>query len=270
MPLVRHQIRRDTAANWTAANLVLLAGEPAFETDTGKRKTGDGIRNWASLPYDTEAGLATTTPAALGTAAAGTAKLAARADHVHAIPSAISTATIVTTGNVTVGGNLAVTGTLTAGTLAVPAASVTGLSEAVDDRVSALVVAGTGITKTYDDTANTLTLAVGTHQHTIAQVTNLQSQLDGKADDGHIHAVSDITNLQSALDGKQAVGTYASATHSHAQADVSGLVAALALRPTSDPSAAAGSSAVTNIVFITQAYYDALATKHPTTLYVIT
>ena len=32
-------------------------------------------------------------------------------------------------------------------------------AEAVDDRVNALIVAGTNITKTYDDTANTLTLA---------------------------------------------------------------------------------------------------------------
>lgn len=37
------------------------------------------------------------------------------------------------------------------------AAGVT--NEDIDDRVNALIVAGTGITKTYDDTANTLTLA---------------------------------------------------------------------------------------------------------------
>jgi hypothetical protein len=34
-----------------------------------------------------------------------------------------------------------------------------GLSERVDDRVNALIVAGSGISKTYDDVANTLTLA---------------------------------------------------------------------------------------------------------------
>jgi hypothetical protein len=34
-----------------------------------------------------------------------------------------------------------------------------GLNEKVDDRVNALIVAGTGISKTYDDVANTLTLA---------------------------------------------------------------------------------------------------------------
>jgi hypothetical protein len=39
------------------------------------------------------------------------------------------------------------------------AADVTGLSEAVDDRVNGLLVAGTNVTLTYDDTANTLTVA---------------------------------------------------------------------------------------------------------------
>lgn len=37
--------------------------------------------------------------------------------------------------------------------------AITDFAEAVDDRVATLIVAGTGITKTYDDAANTLTLA---------------------------------------------------------------------------------------------------------------
>ncbi len=40
------QIRRDTAANWTAANPVLLAGEMALESDTNKIKIGDGTTAW--------------------------------------------------------------------------------------------------------------------------------------------------------------------------------------------------------------------------------
>ena len=47
----RIQHRRDTAANWTSANPVLSAGEPAFETDTGKQKIGDGSTAWVSLAY---------------------------------------------------------------------------------------------------------------------------------------------------------------------------------------------------------------------------
>lgn len=45
------QYRRDTAAAWTAANPILSAGEPAVETDTKRRKIGDGTTAWNSLPY---------------------------------------------------------------------------------------------------------------------------------------------------------------------------------------------------------------------------
>lgn len=43
--------RRDTAANWTSANPTLAAGEPGFETNTGKVKIGDGTTAWNSLAY---------------------------------------------------------------------------------------------------------------------------------------------------------------------------------------------------------------------------
>lgn len=50
------------------------------------------------------------------------------------------------------------------------------------------------------------------HVHTIANITNLQTTLDGKADDadlagksdvGHVHTIANVTNLQTTLDGKQ-------------------------------------------------------------------
>ena len=60
--------------------------------------------------------------------------------------------------------------------------------------------------------------AAGTHTHTIAQVTNLQSTLNakasqtdldalesvvaGKADTGHVHTIANVTGLQAALDSK--------------------------------------------------------------------
>ena len=46
------KLRRDTAANWTANNTVVLAaGEAGFETDTSKLKIGNGTNTWASLDY---------------------------------------------------------------------------------------------------------------------------------------------------------------------------------------------------------------------------
>lgn len=45
------QLRRDTAANWTAANPVLLDGEMGYEKVTLKFKVGDGTTAWNSLAY---------------------------------------------------------------------------------------------------------------------------------------------------------------------------------------------------------------------------
>ena len=47
------QMRRNTSALAAASNPVLAAGEPGFETDTGKIKIGNGTRTWNTLPaYD--------------------------------------------------------------------------------------------------------------------------------------------------------------------------------------------------------------------------
>ena len=54
----RIRLRRDTAANWTAANPVLLAGEMGIETDTRKYKVGNGTLAWSSLSYYIEGVLA--------------------------------------------------------------------------------------------------------------------------------------------------------------------------------------------------------------------
>lgn len=44
-------LRRDTAANWTKKNPVLREGEEGYETDTGRRKIGDGNTAWNALSY---------------------------------------------------------------------------------------------------------------------------------------------------------------------------------------------------------------------------
>jgi hypothetical protein len=47
----RIQLRRDTGANWTAANPVLAAGEPGLDITVNLVKYGDGVTAWNSLPY---------------------------------------------------------------------------------------------------------------------------------------------------------------------------------------------------------------------------
>jgi len=49
--IARIRLRRDTAANWTATNPVLLNGEVGLETDTRKLKAGDGSTAWSGLSY---------------------------------------------------------------------------------------------------------------------------------------------------------------------------------------------------------------------------
>lgn len=71
------QIRRGTAAAWTAAAPVLLAGEQGLETDTGRTKRGDGATAWAALPYliDTATANSTYVPLSQRGAASGVATL---------------------------------------------------------------------------------------------------------------------------------------------------------------------------------------------------
>lgn len=45
------QIRHDEAADWLVRNPILAAGEFGLEVDTFWLKIGDGIHNWAQLPY---------------------------------------------------------------------------------------------------------------------------------------------------------------------------------------------------------------------------
>lgn len=47
------QMRRGTAAEWTAANPLLAEGEQGVELDTHKWKVGDGLLRWGALPYVT-------------------------------------------------------------------------------------------------------------------------------------------------------------------------------------------------------------------------
>jgi len=48
---VRFELRRNTSTAWTNSNIILLAGEPGVEIDTGQMKIGDGVNLWSVLPY---------------------------------------------------------------------------------------------------------------------------------------------------------------------------------------------------------------------------
>ncbi|WP_197478747.1 hypothetical protein, partial [Rhodococcus sp. EPR-279] len=44
------QVRRGTTAQWTAANPILLAGEPGYDTTLEVFKIGNGTDHWGDLP----------------------------------------------------------------------------------------------------------------------------------------------------------------------------------------------------------------------------
>lgn len=137
------QIRRGTAAAWTAENPVLESGEFGLETDTGKTKIGNGATAWNSLSYNyvtyaqIDVSGATNgqalvhngtkfAPAALGKSTVGLGNV----DNTSDVNKPISTATqsaldlkaplssptftgTATTSNLIVSGNLTVSGTTT-------------------------------------------------------------------------------------------------------------------------------------------------------------
>jgi len=99
MPYQQLQFRRGTAAQWTAANPVLAAGEMGLETDTTKFKVGDGTTAWNSLSYGPIAGVAadnTITAAKLTTDAVTTAKIQNNAVTQAKLASTLSGVTICT------------------------------------------------------------------------------------------------------------------------------------------------------------------------------
>jgi hypothetical protein len=170
----RMQQRRGTASQWTSANPVLNAGEMGWESDTNKFKIGDGTNHWADLDYFAD--INSTVNPSFGTSITFEGATAdsyettlqvtdPTADRTITFPNADGTVVLTTT-----------------------------LDEMAQDAVNTALTAGTGITKSYDDNANTITLSVDTStiQARVADVSDteigylngvtsaIQTQLDAK------------------------------------------------------------------------------------------
>jgi len=48
------QLKRALSSNWALVNPLLLEGEEGLETDTNRKKTGNGISRWNDLPYSSK------------------------------------------------------------------------------------------------------------------------------------------------------------------------------------------------------------------------
>lgn len=69
---VQIQLRNGTAAQWTAANPTLAAGEVGTETDTSKLKIGNGSTAWNSLAYASGSGTVSSVSVVSANGLAGT------------------------------------------------------------------------------------------------------------------------------------------------------------------------------------------------------
>ena len=118
-------------------------------------------------------------------------------------------------------------------------------------------------------TAKPATFTPTAHAHVIADVTNLQTTLDGKQPAGsyattvHTHAITDTTGLQTAIDGKAAV------SHTHTASQISDSTAVgRAVVTAADAAAAQAALGVTNNVQVVNAFVD-VTTPVYGTLYVV-
>lgn len=112
------------------------------------------------------------------------------------------------------------------------------------------------------------------HSHAQSDITGLDSALAGKAAASHTHAQSDITGLSDALSGKADAnhnhsGVYAPASHTHTKSQITDLANVSASAAGLMSAADKKKLDKINIVVLTQAQYDAIASPDSNTLYLI-
>ena len=139
--VTRIQLRRDTAANWTATNPILDQGEPGYETDTGNIKYGDGATRWSNLSYYAggAAGISYNLPAATsgnlgGVKIASNTGLQISGNGV----ASLTTATTSTIGGVVYGPVLGVTQATSQTNIVVNALTPAGYTPVIYDQIAAL------------------------------------------------------------------------------------------------------------------------------------
>jgi hypothetical protein len=196
----RMQQRRGTASQWTTANPILNAGEIGWESDTNKFKIGDGTNHWADLDYFAD--INSTVNPSFGTSIIFEGATADSYETTLQVTDPTDDR-IITFPDAT--GTVALT---------------SDIAELSQDAIDAALTAGTGITKTYNDAANTLTIAVDTAtiQARVADVSDteigylngvtsgIQTQLDAKSTDSKTET---FTNKSISLTTNTLTGTTA-------------------------------------------------------------
>lgn len=181
----RMQQRRGTAAQWTSADPILAAGEIGFESDTGFFKMGDGTNHWSDLSYFKDLGdLAGSFDDYIPLTQKGAANGVATLDGSSQIP--ISQLSAIIQG--------APEALDTLNELATAITDTNGLvQQKIDDALSGQVLAGTGITVTFDSGTQEVTIAAASTLATDTEVATAVS--DHNADTTNVHGISDTSAL---------------------------------------------------------------------------
>jgi hypothetical protein len=160
------QQRRGTALQWTSTNNgdgpILNAGEIGFESDTGKFKIGDGVNHWIDLDYFLdESDIDSIT-----------------GDYVlsSTLGQANGVATLDGSGKLT-------------------ASQVPNIDELAQDAVDGALVAGTGLNKTYNDNANTITLDIDSTVTTNSGSQTLTNKTIDTANNNITVVTADISDI---------------------------------------------------------------------------
>jgi len=185
----RMQQRRGTAAQWISTNSgngpILNAGEIGYETDTNKFKIGDGTNHWIDLDYFVDSN--STVNPSFGSSITFEGATADSYETTLQVTDPTADRTITFPD---------ATGTV---------ALTSDIAELSQDAIDSALTAGTGITKTYNDGANTLTLAVDT--------TAIQARVTGVSDteigylDGVTSAIQTQINAKAPLASPTFTGT---------------------------------------------------------------
>lgn len=196
---VRIQMRRGAATSWNATDPVLAEGEFGFDTTAGQLKIGTGNTSWTNLDY-------LVTDSSLGTSLGDYIELVEKGSTSGVAELDSERNLLVPNSSIIFEGSsaneyettLTVTNPTADRTITIPNLSGTivldtTLDEMAQDAVNTALTAGTGISKTYDDNANTITIAV---DGTIATTSYVGSSVSNhNALTTNIHGISDTAAL---------------------------------------------------------------------------
>jgi hypothetical protein len=244
----RMQQRRGTAAQWTAANPILAAGEIGFETDTSKFKMGNGSSAWSALTYFANAAelsaIIDGAPDLLNTLNELAASIGDDPTFFTSVASNLSAHSADTTS---------VHGIANTAALATTADTTTAIQTAVTSHNGTTSVHGIADTaelasKSYADTAVSTHNTDTTDVHGIANTALLatQSYADSgvsthSADTTNVHGIADTAGLAYVVATDTAIALAVS-THNTDTTSVHGIADTAALALTADVTAHTGAT----------------------------